>query len=146
MIDKKGMQLKSSFFAVLIFSMVVVASGIVISEWNDKYDANLDNDLSGFNKINDVSSSAQDQKEKLGTNNRDSDDNAEASTFRGVYAIITNIFAPFEVVFGEGGMIDSVTDRFGIPDYIRQTIITMIVVALTTLLIAVIFRLPRSNV
>lgn len=142
--NRKGLELKSSMFAILIVGVFAVASGIILSGWNNQYNSGLTPDLEGFNKIDIISEQTKTQQGKISTNDPDPGSDAEANTFRGVYGILANIYEPFRIVFGEGGMIDSVTDRFGIPNYIRQTLVTMMIASLTFAIAAIIFRIGRT--
>ena len=146
--NKKGLEFKLAFFALIALSMVVVATGMWISEWNTSYGSGLTNDLSNFNKLDDLSSEAQSQREAISIKSARSGDstNFEGTAIRGVFGMLNNIYESFRLVFGEGGMIDSVTDRFGIPDFIRQGVVTMMIMAITFALAAIFFRLPRRSV
>ena len=42
-------------------------------------------------------------------------------------------------------MIDSITERYGIPDYIRQGLVAMFIFAILFAIIAIIFRLGRDS-
>ena len=143
--NKKGLEFKSSFFALMAVSMVIVATGIIVGGWSDFYGSGVDYDLGEFDRTEDVYGNATDQQTKLSPTSRNLIDNFEASTFRGVFGIITTIYTPFKIVFADGGMIDSVTERFGIPNYVRQGLVTFIIVAFTFALVAVIFRLSRRS-
>lgn len=142
--DKRGLEFKSAFFAVVAVGIFAVAMGVHLSAWNVQYNSGLDPDLEDFNQIEVISEQTQIQQDKLSTNDPDPGQDAEANTFRGVYGVLANIFEPFRVVFGEGGMLDSITDRFGIPDYVRQGIVIMMIAAITFALAAIIFRLGRT--
>ena len=146
--NKKGLVFKNAFFALIAMSMIVIALGIWIAEWNDDYGAGLDNDLGEFNKLSSLSSEAQSQREAIGVKSARSDSsiNFEGTAIRGVFGMLNNIYQSFRLVFGEGGMIDSVTDRFGVPDFIRQGVVTMMIMAITFALAAIFFRLPRRAV
>jgi len=139
------LQLKSAFFALIVVGIVVTAVGVIINGWNETYNSGLVSDLGDYDQMSSVSAEAGTQQGKLSPNDPDPGTDAESSTFRGVYGVISNIYAPFRVVFGNNGMIDSVTERFGLPDYLRQGIVTMIVIAFTFTLVAIIFRLARGS-
>jgi len=143
--NKKGMELKSAFFAVIVMGIVITAVGVTINSWNDVYDSGLDYDLQEYDKSSTMSDVAGQQQGKLTPDDPDPGTDAEASTFRGVYGIISNIYSPFRTVFGDGGMLDAATERFGLPDYLRQALVTMMIIAFTTALIAIIFRLSRRS-
>jgi len=143
--NKRGIEFKSAFFAIIAISMVVVAVGVIVEQWDTAYSSGLSSDLGDFNKLDDVSVTARSQQEGVISQTADPGADFEATTFRGVFGIINNIFDPFRIVFGDNGMLDSVTERFGMPDYVRQGIVTMMIIAITFTLVAIIFRLPRSS-
>lgn len=144
-LNKKGVQIKSGFFAVIAVSMFVIAIGIIVGGWNTAYGSGIESDLGAFNKLDNVSSDVNIQKGRLSPNDPEPSGDPESNTFRGVYGILTNIYQSFDLVFGNEGMLDSVTTRLGIPDYVRQGLIALMVAALTFALIAIIFRLGRSS-
>jgi len=136
------MNFKTTLWAILVFSMLIVAAGVIVDERAEAYSSTASSDLGGdFNKINDLSGTAELQKGRINPQSGEASSDYEAETFRGGYGIITSIFAPLRVVFGDGGMIDAVTERFGIPDYIRITLVTMFMFAITFGIIAIVFRL-----
>jgi len=142
--NKKGLQFKSSFFALLIVSMVITGVGIWIADWNTHYDAGLANDLGEFSKTNTLSGEAQSQKEGISPQSAPGA-NFEDVTFTGSFGIINSLHESFSIVFGEGGLIDSAAERFGIEDYVTVTLIAMMVIAITFSIIAIIFRLSRDS-
>jgi len=143
--NKKGLELKGAFYAVIVIGLVITAVGVVVNDWNIKYNAGLTYDLQEYDKSGQISDEAGVQQGKLTPDDPDPGTDSEASTFRGVYGIISNIYSPFRTVFGDGGMLDSATERFGLPDYFRQALVTMMIIAFTTAIIAIIFRLSRRN-
>lgn len=143
--NRKGLQLVLAFYAVLAVSMVIIGVGVVIEDWNSAYDAGLTYDLQDFDRLDDTYSEARGQEGTISPEGVDPGSSFEDTTFRGVFGIINSIYKPFRVVFGNGGMIDAVTERFGIPDYIRQTIVAMMVFAITFAIVAIIFRLPGGR-
>lgn len=143
--NKKGVQFKLAFFALIVASVFIVATGTILSNWNETYDSGIVSNLGGYSSLDDVSETTQQQKEKIVVQDPGADQNFEDTTFRGIYGILSSIYTPFAIVFGEGGMIDSITDRFWIPDYVRQAIILMMGIAITWSLIAIIFRLSRGS-
>lgn len=143
--NKKGLQFKLAFFAVVVASMAIIAVGVIIGEWNTQYESGLQYDLGSYNKLNDISGSAESQQATLSPDSPDTDSNFESSTFRSAYGVITKIFLPFEVVFGKEGLIAALTNRFGLPDYVRQGIVAMSIFAFIFALVAIIFRIPGGT-
>lgn len=144
-LNKKGLEFKSAFFAVIAIGVLATAVTIMLGGWNTQYSSGIAPDLEAFDRVSSIASQAEVQQGKLSTNDPDPGTDPEANTFRGVYGVLANIFAPFRVVFGENGMLDSVTDRFGLPSYIRIAIVTMMIIAITFALVSIIFRLSRRS-
>ena len=142
--NKKGLQFKSAFFSIIAVSLIIIAVGIVVGDWNTTYDSGLTYDLNDLNKLDEVSTEAQTQKEGVTVKSSNTGEQFEDTSIRGVFGILNNIYEPFRVVFGDNGMLDSVTEKFGLPDYIRQAIVTMIIMAITFALVAIFFRLTRD--
>lgn len=144
--DKRGLEFKLAFFAVITASVVVIAAGVMVSEWNDTYDSGLTYDLENLDKLDEVSDSVQQSQGNVTVKTSFSETtNFEGTSLRGVFRVLNNIFTPFRVVFGEGGMIDSVTDRWGIPNYIRTMVVSMIIAAIIFALVAIFFRKPGGT-
>jgi hypothetical protein len=139
------MELKKAFFAIIAVSMVTIAIGITVNEWNADYGSGLTSDLTAYNKLGNISDTAGTQQGNINPQSGEASSDFETETFRGGYGIITSIFSPLRVVFGDGGMIDSVTERFGIPDYVRQGIVSMMIIAITFTIVAIVFRLGRDS-
>lgn len=140
--DKKGLQIKSSLFALVALSIVIIAIGVWIDDWNTQYNSGLTYDLSNYSKLDDLSDYASASKGNISV--KSSFDTGagdfEGTSLRGVFSIVNNIFTPFDVVFGNGGLIDSVEDRWGIPNYITIGLITFMVLAIIFAIIKVLFR------
>lgn len=144
--DKKGFNFSSAFYALIAISAIVIALGVWVGEWSPDYGAGLNYDLSEYNALDNLSTEASSQQSGITIKSSAQDDSFEGTSIRGVFGILNNIYEPFRVLFGEGGMLDSLTDRFGVPNYIRQTFVTVIVMAITFSLVIIFFRLPRSKV
>lgn len=143
--NKKGLEFKLAFFALIAMSMVIIAVGVWIGEWNETYNAGLLYDLQDFDQLDSVSDEAGSQRTDINVKSTVTGEDFEGTSIRGVFGILNNIYQPFRVVFGDNGMLDKVTERFGLPDYIRQGIVTMMIIAITFALVAVFFRLPRRS-
>lgn len=144
--DKRGLEFKSAFFAIIIFSMVIIAIGVIILEFDNIYNSGITYDLNKYNQLDNISSTAKTQQDSIVVKSTNTGEEFEGTSIRGVFGILNNIYKPFRIVFGNNGMIDSVTERFGIPDYIRQGIVTMMIIAITFSLVAIFFRLGRKSV
>lgn len=139
------MEFKSALFAIIIVGVVVIATGIIVNQWGGDYGEGTVSDLSDYNRLTNTSDAAESQKGNINPQSGEASSDFETETFRGGYGIITNIYSSFRVVFGNNGMIDNVTERFGLPDYIRQALVTMIMIAITFTIIAIVFRLGRTS-
>lgn len=142
--NKKGVQLKLAFYAVIVIGMIVVLIGNWITAWDDRYDSNVDYNLDEYNRLEDIGEDISVQQSGIGVRSTDTGTDAESNTFSRVFGIITNIFEPFSIVFGNNGMIDSITEKFSLPDVVRYTIITLMLASLIWAIIAIIFRREKA--
>ena len=139
--DKRGLQFKNAFFAVIAIGLIVTAIGVIIGEWNTQYNSGLSYDLDEYNKNSEMAGTAEGYENSLSPDSPDSGQTFESTSTFSSYGIIGNILQPFRIIFGDNGLIDSVTERFGIPDYVRYAIVTMMIFAFLFALIAIVFRL-----
>ena len=142
--DKRGVQLQSAFFAILVFSAVIISTGVIVNEWSDKYSTGVTSDLEKYNTLDSVYGDIQSQKGKVTPNDPSPGENSESNTFRGVYGIVTGVLGSFKLVYGTGGMLDSIAIRFKIPTFIIQVIAAMMIFSLIAAIIGIIFRLGRT--
>ena len=139
--NKKGLQFKSALFALVVASIIILAVGYWINEWNTSYDAGLTYDLGDYQKLDELSSYASSSKGNISAQSSfDTGGDFEGTSLRGAFGIVNNLFTPFKVLLGEGGLIDAIEDRWGIPNYITLGISTMMVLAIIFALIALFFR------
>ena len=147
--NKKGLQFKSGLFALVVMSMSIIAIGIWVNDWNTAYDSGLTYDLGDYNRLDDISQYASSSKGNLSAKSSfDTTANIgdfEGTSLRGAFGIINNIFSAFNVVLGEGGMIDSIEERWGIPNYITLAIVTLLVFEILFSIIALFFRRPTTT-
>lgn len=147
--NKKGLVFKDALFALIFVSVSIIAIGSWIADWNIQYSAGLDYDLGTFNELGSVSNTAQAQKGNLSVKSAfdagQGATNFEGTSIRGAFGVLNNIFTPFRVVFGDGGMIDSLTERWGLPNYIGESILTIMIISITWALIAIFFRRPGGK-
>lgn len=144
-LNRKGLSFKNSFFAIVVVGLLASAVGVILLQNQSYYGFGVTSDLEGFNKVDDVSSISQGQQGKINADSTPGVD-PESSTFRGVYGIITGLPSNFALVFGSDGMINSLTDRFGLPDYVYYGIVTLMFLAVIFAIIAIIFRLQGGQV
>ncbi len=141
--NKKGQFFKNSMFAIVAISMMVIAYAVIIDQQAEAYGTSAQSELAAFNKISSISSTAEGYESSLTPEDQEPGEDPEAGTFRGSYGIITNMFNVFDVIVGDGGMIDSVTTQFGLPSYIRLGLTTFIFIAIALAIVAIIFRQGR---
>ncbi len=141
--NKKGLQLKNMVFAVVVTSIIVIAVGVVAGEWADRYNSGITYDLEEFEDLDRFSKEAQSQKEKITPQDPDpGTGDFEGRLFRGGYGILGNIFSPFRSVFN---MFEALENRFGLPSYVGEGILTLVFFSIITMIIAIIFRLGRTQ-
>ena len=143
--NKKGFQFRSGFFAIIIVSMVVISVGLWIGEWNETYSSGLTYDLDDYDKLDEVSGSASDQKGDIQVKSAFEEGDFEGTSLRGAFGVLNNIFTPFDVVFGKGNMINDLTDRWGMPPFIGKGLVALVIITLTFALIAIFFRKPGGT-
>jgi len=145
--NKKGLVFKQAMFALVAFSVLVIATGAWVSEWNSDYNSGINYDLNEYDNLNDLSSDAQAQREIIGIKSAatDSSINFEGTSIRGVFGMLSNIFENFRMVFGAGGMIDLISTRLGLPNFIGQALVTLMIMGIVFALAAIFFRLPRGS-
>jgi len=141
--NKSGLQFKSALFALVAVSMAIIAVGWWVDDWNTRYDSGLTYDLSGYNKLDTMSDYASGTKGTLAVKSSydtTGSGDFEGTSIRGAFSIINNIFTPFNVVFGSGGLVDSIEERWGIPNYITIGLVTIMIIAIIFSLIALFFK------
>ena len=144
--DKRGLVFKNAFFAIIIASVAILAVSVWVGEWNTDYGDGLTVDLADYDQLDEVSGEAVDQEENIAVKTSfNKGDDFEGTSLRGVFAVLNDLYRPFRVAFGEGGMLDSLTDRWGIPDYVRQALVAMMIIAITWAIIAIFFRKPGGQ-
>ena len=129
-----------ALYALVAVSVIVIAGGAMINNWNTSYSSGLTYDLGDYNKLDDASQTAETQRGNIsGKSSTQDDSNFEGTTLRAVFGIVNTIFTPFKVVFGNDGMLVSLTNRWNMPDYIRQALVTIMIFALTFAIITIFF-------
>ena len=143
--NKKGLQFRNAFFAVLILGIVVTAVGIIISNWNSHYNSGITYNLGQFDQSDSVSSTVEGYESTISPKTPDVGNDYQSNTLQATYGVITNLISPFAIVFGQNGMLDSAAQIVGIPDYIIKPIITMMILAIVFAIIAIVFRTFRTT-
>lgn len=138
--DKKGFQLKSGLFAMIVVSGLLIATFNIILTWNDFYGVNLDNDLISLSKLDELTAEAESQQQKISPEVVDPGSDFEGSTFRGVFGIITTIMDSFGIILSSAGWLGEIGDRFGIPVWAIQVPALLITFSIIFAIISVIFR------
>jgi len=144
--DKRGLVFKNAFVAILVASVAVIAISAWVGEWNTDYDAGLTVDLDDYDQLDDFSDEAIDQEGDISVKTSfNKGDDFEGTSLRGVFAVLNDLYRPFRAVFAEGGMIDSLEDRWGMPEYISKGLLAIMLVAITWAIIAIFFRKPGGQ-
>jgi hypothetical protein len=144
--NKKGLEFKLAFLALIVVGMCVVAIGDWIIKWEQDYDSDITYDLDSFNKIDAVSGDTRSMEEKIAIKTADTSTDFEGTSIRGVWGILNNIKNSFRMVFGENGMIDAISERFSVPAYIGYGLVAAMSIVIVFTLVAIFFRLSRRNV
>ena len=139
------MEFKTTFFAIIIFSVLMIAVGVIINQRNSAYNTGITSDLEGLNKLEDVGAVAEEHQDDISPQSGEASSDFETETFRGGYGTILKAYDDLRSVYGEGGIIDSLTTRYGIPDYIRRAFIYMVSIAILFGIVAIVFRLGRTS-
>lgn len=145
--DKRGLEFKKALISLTLMSMMIVGIGVWINDWNTQYDSGLTYDLGNYDKSSDLSNYATNSKTNISVRGSvdTSSGDFEGVSLRGAFSIINNIFVPFNVVLGDGGLLDSIKERWGIPNYIMVGLITILILAMVFSIIGIFFRRPRST-
>lgn len=143
--NKNGLVFKNALFALVAISMAIIAIGIWIDDWNTQYNSGLTYDLGNYSKLDEMSTYASSSQGNLSTKTSLDTGDFEGTTLKGVYAILNNFFTPFDVVFGNGGLLYSIQDRWKIPSYITITIITLFTMAIILAIIAILTKRVQTT-
>ncbi len=141
--NKKALSFKLVFFALVAFSILIVAVGNWVTEWNEDYDSGITYDLGGLNKLDDVSGEAEDMQSGISIKSTNTGEEFEGTSIRGVFGVLNNIFKPFRIVLD---LLDSLVTWFGIPPYLKEAFITIMIMSITFTLVGIFFRLNRRNI
>ena len=137
------MEFKLVFFAIVLVGILVTAVGVIVNDMGVEYNSGVTSDLGSYDKVGETSDYVNVYQGNISTQSGEASIDPETVTYKGVFGIIANIFKPFTIVTS---MIDDTFERFGLPDYVKIGIITMIIASVVFTLIAIIFRTNRPNV
>lgn len=144
--NKKGLQFKSAFFALTALSLIILSMGNWITQWNGDYNSGLLYDLDDYDKSTELKEISQSQSDNIGVKSSTQGEDFEGTSIRGVFGILNNIENSFLMVFGKDGMLDSVGERFNIPNYVLFALVTFMIFGITFALVRIFFRLPGRSV
>lgn len=144
-LNKKGLQFRNAFFALIVLGVVVTSMGIIIATWSDYYGTGIGWNLGSFDQSGSVYDTTGDYTNSLNNQTSGSAD-YQSNIYQASYGIITNLISPFAMVFGQNGMLYSIGTMFGIPSYIIIAIVSMIIIALVFAFIAIIFKQFKNTV
>lgn len=143
MMNKKGATLKGIFFAVVIVSIIVLAVNDIAGEWSSHYSSGLFESLNEYQDLDSYSDEAQTQKGKITPTDADpGTGDYEGKLLRGGYGTIGRIFLPLSSVWA---MLESVENRFGLPSYVGEGILTLMFFSIIATIIAILFKLGRTS-
>lgn len=142
-LNKRGFGITSTFYAIIVAGVFLVALGYIFASGNAFYGSNVPYDLDAFNRNNNVSQTIQDYESRLSPDNANPGTDFEATTFTGAFGIISTLFAAFGVAFGSNGMINMAAQYFNAPPFITQAILAMALVGVVMGIVAIVFRLGR---
>lgn len=140
--NKKALSFKLFFFAMVAMGILVSALSTWVVEWNTDYSSGITYDLDEFNKLDDVQGEVTDMKDGVTVKSPSLGEEFESTSIRGVYGILNNIFNPFRLAYS---LIDSVAERWGLPTYLVQGMVLLIIVSIIMALVAIFFRLNKRN-
>lgn len=144
--NKKGLQFRNAFFAIIVLGVIVVSTGIIISNWNSYYSSGITWNLGGLDQSTAVYNTANTYASSSNPKSPEAGSDYQSNIYQSAYGIITNLVSPFAMVFGENGMLYSIASTFGIPSYIIIAIVTMMVIALVFAFISIIFKQFKNTV
>lgn len=139
-IGKKGLELKTTLFALVCMGMLFIAVGVMVDQMGEEYNSGVTSDLGGYSKADELLTEAEKQKGGISPQSPETSTDFETTTYRGSYGIITNIFTAARLVFGATGLIQSLAQEFGVPSYIIVGLITMFIFAVIFAIVSIVFR------
>lgn len=138
------MEFNKVFISLTIVSMVIIGIGLTLGEWNTIYNSGITYDLTEYNKLDNLTVEASTQKDKvvpqddsIGTGDY------EGKILSGAYGLLGRIFSPFTLAFN---MLESLENRFSLPSFIAEGLISILIFSMIYALIAIIFKLGRRTV
>ncbi len=144
--NNKGLQFRNAFFAIIILGVVVTSMGIIIATWSDYYGSGISWNLGDFDQSGSVYSTAGTYINSTNPKTSEIGTDYQSNIYQSAYGIITNLISPFAMVFGQNGMLYSISTMFGIPNYIIIAIVSMMIIALVFAFIAIIFKQFKNTV
>jgi len=143
--SKRSVEFRSAFFAIVAVSLVAISVGNILTNMSSDYNVDIPYDLQPFDSLEEMQSTSQTQVESITVKSSVSGENFEGTILKGVASTLNTIFLPFNIVFGNNGMLDIISDRFGIPSYIPTAIGILMFFGITFTLIAIFFKLGRPS-
>lgn len=143
-LNNKGLQITSTFYAIIVAGIVLTGIGVLIATMGPFYGSDASYDLTQYGRNDNISDTITTYQNRLSPENANPGTDFEATTFTGSFGIINTLFAAFRVIFGSNGMLVGLATRFGIPAYIIQGIASMIIVGIAFAIVGIIFRLSKQ--
>lgn len=131
------------FFAIVVASAVIIATGVIIGGWDSVYQSGINYDLEQYEQLDEFKTEAGIQEDKVTPKDDDTGTgDFEGKVVGGGFGIIGRIFAPYNTI---RNMLVNVGNDLGLPYYVTDTIFTLMVFAIIFSVVAIIFRLSRSS-
>lgn len=137
------MEFKLTFYAVIVIGMMITAVGVIINDMGVEYGSGVTSDLGIYDKVGEATDYIEGYQGNINPQSGEANTDPEQITYRGAYGIIAGIFKPFTML---SSMLDSLFERFGIPNYVKQGLLSMMIAAVVFTLVAIIFRTTKPNV
>ena len=136
----RSLEFSSVLFSVMVIGVVVFAIGTWISSFNTMYNKNIAYDLNKLNKLEDMNSYSQQYVQGLTVKDSVSGEDFRGVVMKGAFGILNTIFLPFDLIIGRKGLVATISDKFGIPEYIEYAFFTMLLMAIIFSLIRIFFK------
>lgn len=144
--NKKGLQFRNAFFAIIILGLVVTSLGIIVSGWSSYYQSGITWNFQEYDKSSEISETVGGYQGVISPKSPETGMDYESNILQSVYGVVNNLMFPFSFVFGESGLIHSAASLFGIPNYIILAIISMMVISIIFAIVAIMFKQFKNTI
>ena len=137
------MEFKTTFWAVIAFSTIIIAAGALIQENGIAYGSSIRSDLGeDFNKLDDMSNVAGNISGQISPESGEASSDYESLTFRSGYGILGKMKTYLSSIYS---IIINAQDRYSIPSFVSIAAFAALGVAIILGIVAIIFRLGRVS-